>query len=138
MKNTIRIPIKKTCERIDLAQNFRSRKEILDGVNFIFSQIMTKKASELDYGEAEALRCGFSYPQNDKSLCSPIEVALFAKEIHPTPKEDDEEGDLQGFEKEAVYIVNRLQKLIQNNYPHEGLSTIKMARYRHFIAFSAK
>ena len=77
---------------------------------------MTKKASELDYGEAEALRCGFSYPQNDKSLCSPIEVALFAKEIHPTPKEDDEEGDLQGFEKEAVYIVNRLQKLIQNNY----------------------
>ena len=109
-------PDKEDCERIDLAQNFRSRKEILDGVNFIFSQIMTKKASELDYGEAEALRCGFSYPQNDKSLCSPIEVALFAKEIHPTPKEDDEEGDLQGFEKEAVYIVNRLQKLIQNNY----------------------
>ena len=52
-------PDKEDCERIDLAQNFRSRKEILDGVNFIFSQIMTKKASELDYGEAEALRCGF-------------------------------------------------------------------------------
>ena len=36
-------PHEEDCLRIDLAQNFRSRKEILDGVNFIFSQIMTTK-----------------------------------------------------------------------------------------------
>ncbi len=31
------------CQRIDLHKNFRSRKEVLSGVNFIFRQIMGKK-----------------------------------------------------------------------------------------------
>lgn len=109
-------PERKDCERIDLAQNFRSRREILDGVNFIFSQIMTAKASELDYGEAEALRCGFPYPENPHSLSSPIEIALFARENNPAANSTSETDDLQGFEKEAVYIVNRLKQLMQDNH----------------------
>ena len=108
-------PSRTDCERIDLSQNFRSRKEILDGVNFIFAQIMTARASELDYGEAEALRCGFSYPENDKSLRSPIELALFSKE-NGSVDTDSAAEDLQGFEKEAAYIVNRIKELMQNNY----------------------
>lgn len=104
------------CERIDLSQNFRSRKEILDGVNFIFSQIMTEKASELNYGEAESLHCGFSYPENNKSLRSPIEIALFSKENTNMNTTNSTDDDLQGFEKEAVYIVERLKELKQNNY----------------------
>lgn len=108
-------PSRTDCERIDLSQNFRSRKEILDGVNFIFSQIMTAKASELDYGEAEALRCGFLYPKNDKSLCSPIEITLFSKE-NDSVDTDNTAEDLQGFEREAAYIVSRLKELMQNNY----------------------
>lgn len=109
-------PKRTDCERIDLAQNFRSRKEILDGVNFIFSQIMTVKASELDYGEAEALRRGFDYPENARSLRSPIEIALFAKENNNAAAANNETDDLQGFEKEATYIVNRLKQLMQDNY----------------------
>ena len=44
--------------KILLSDNFRSRPEVLDGVNFIFRNVMTRTAGELDYTEAEALRPG--------------------------------------------------------------------------------
>lgn len=44
--------------KILLSENFRSRPEVLDGANFIFRNVMTKTAGELDYTEAEALRPG--------------------------------------------------------------------------------
>ena len=103
------------CVRIDLTKNFRSRQEIIDGINFIFSQIMTEKAAELPYGEAEALCCGFDYPPcNQLTLKSPIELSLIAKE-NDTAKENTDEDTLQGFFKEAAYIVQRLKQLKQEN-----------------------
>ncbi len=44
--------------KILLSHNFRSRPEVLDGANFIFENVMTRAAGELDYTEAEALRAG--------------------------------------------------------------------------------
>ncbi len=44
--------------KILLSDNFRSRPEVLDGANFIFRNVMTRTAGELDYTEAEALRPG--------------------------------------------------------------------------------
>ena len=39
--------------QILLSQNFRSRKEVLDGANFIFSNLMSREMGEVDYGAAE-------------------------------------------------------------------------------------
>lgn len=44
--------------KILLSDNFRSRPEVLDGTNFIFRNVMTRTAGELDYTAAEALRPG--------------------------------------------------------------------------------
>ena len=44
--------------KILLSDNFRSRPEVLDAVNFIFRGVMTRAAGELDYTDAEALRLG--------------------------------------------------------------------------------
>ena len=41
--------------RIDFGENFRSHENILTTTNFIFYQIMTQEAAELDYGEKESL-----------------------------------------------------------------------------------
>ncbi len=123
-------PEQKDCERIDLSQNFRSRKEILDGINFIFAQVMTKKAAELSYGEAEALRCGLIYPEsisNAPTLQSPIELALFDKnninlladtgiDSEKNGNNDESDNDnLDGFNAEALYIVNRLKSLMNES-----------------------
>ncbi|WP_325176726.1 helicase-exonuclease AddAB subunit AddA [Paenibacillus alkalitolerans] len=51
--------------RIDLARNFRSRREVVDAVNFVFRQTMHETAAELDYDERAELVCGASYPEGD-------------------------------------------------------------------------
>ncbi|HIT32523.1 MAG TPA: helicase-exonuclease AddAB subunit AddA [Candidatus Enterenecus stercoripullorum] len=47
--------------KILLSDNFRSRPEVLEGVNFLFRNIMTSQAGELDYTQAEALRPGRAF-----------------------------------------------------------------------------
>ena len=51
------------CQRIDLHHNFRSRPEVIDAVNEIFSQIMKKDLGNIAYDEAAALHCGADYPE---------------------------------------------------------------------------
>ena len=51
--------------RIDLARNFRSRQEVVDGVNEVFRAIMREKAAEMDYDARAELVCGASYPAAD-------------------------------------------------------------------------
>ena len=53
-----RFPQREGCKRVLLGQNFRSRHNVLDGVNFIFRRIMSRAFGELDYGDNEALYPG--------------------------------------------------------------------------------
>jgi len=78
--------------KILLYKNFRSRKEILDGVNFVFSQIMSENIGELDYDENEALRPGLDYMQPDEGrICTgEIEVNIIDED---SCNEVDEEPD---------------------------------------------
>lgn len=58
------------CQRIDLHKNFRSRGEVLDGVNFIFRQIMRAELGNVEYDEDALLRNGAQFavgPQSDHS-----------------------------------------------------------------------
>jgi len=41
--------------RVDLPHNFRSRKAVLDAVNFVFRQLMRRDAAEVDYDRAAEL-----------------------------------------------------------------------------------
>ncbi|MFQ7550046.1 MAG: UvrD-helicase domain-containing protein [Blautia marasmi] len=54
------------CLRIDLHKNFRSRREVLDGVNFLFYQIMGEALGKVEYDEAAALYPGASFPRMEK------------------------------------------------------------------------
>ena len=49
-------------EKIFLSRNFRSREFIVDGVNFLFRQIMSAKLGELIYDADAELLCGAEYP----------------------------------------------------------------------------
>jgi ATP-dependent helicase/nuclease subunit A len=64
---------------IDLNRNFRSRLEVVEGVNFLFRQIMTKGAGEIPYDNQAALQYGASYISGQDQICTaegPIEVHL--------------------------------------------------------------
>lgn len=47
--------------KIILQENFRSRREILDGANSVFSLCMSKALGDIDYGEDEKLRCAAEF-----------------------------------------------------------------------------
>src|SRR5699024_5134265 len=53
--------------KILLSQNFRSRPEVLDAANFVFSNILSQEMGEMDYGDDERLYCGADYylPRTD-------------------------------------------------------------------------
>ena len=42
--------------RITLDKNFRSRKNVADGINYLFGQLMTKDTCGIDYSETERRR----------------------------------------------------------------------------------
>lgn len=64
--------------RIDLANNFRSRKQVVDGVNFLFRQMMNETVAEMNYDRKAELVYGASYydqsGRDDREL--PIEWML--------------------------------------------------------------
>lgn len=64
----------KAGRRIDLSRNFRSREQIIAGVNFLFRQIMNETVAELTYDSAAELVHGAAYPP-----LPPDDVAL---ELH--------------------------------------------------------
>ena len=47
--------------KIQLYKNFRSRDEVIKGVNYIFKEIMSRVVGELEYTDEEALNLGASY-----------------------------------------------------------------------------
>lgn len=47
-----------TNRKILLFKNFRSREEIINGVNYVFKAIMSKELGELEYDDSEALKLG--------------------------------------------------------------------------------
>ena len=54
--------------KVLLYKNFRSRKNILDFVNVIFSNIMSKELGEIDYTEEEYLNCGKEFNDAEKNI----------------------------------------------------------------------
>ena len=111
--------------KILLFKNFRSRKEVVDAVNYIFTQVMSRNAGELDYTEAEALNPGASFPE------SPVDaVAGGEAELHivqtggvtvSSPEEESGEADQNidqeeempdNIQCEARLVARRILELI--------------------------
>ena len=124
--------------RIDLSHNFRSEAGILHAVNFLFTQLMTRGAAELDYGEKERLNPGLDYPRHDQAVTGPVEVLLIDRdgggESGQQETADGEQGDggqtdesaaemtdgadaaeLGRFEQEAWLIAKRMTELKADN-----------------------
>ncbi len=113
--------------RVDLARNFRSRAEVLHGINFVFSQLMAPRVAELEYGEAERLNPGPDYPAaNGNTLAGPVELCIIDRDSEGVPGCPDKEAEetdgeteaataeCSGFELEARLIAGRIQELMNS------------------------
>lgn len=111
----------KSCEKdtkIQLFQNFRSRKNILDLTNIVFSNIMSKKLGDIDYNENEYLNCSANYekPEENKKIAGKVELDIIdlAEEMEETETEAEE--IIEKNEIEAKFVANRIKELLEDNY----------------------
>lgn len=84
--------------RIDLNRNFRSRKEVLDGTNFLFQQLMGLTVGEIDYDEDAQLKKGAPYPEDTDY---PIELHLIDGAAETGEAQETDETEI-GFEAEEL------------------------------------
>lgn len=109
-------------QRIDLAKNYRSRGEVVDGVNSIFYRIMGRDLGNVAYDEDSALYLGADYPQKaaDQDY---MELCLIQK--------DDENTDKK--QQEARLVAHRIKKLVGNYEVSDGVGGLRKAGYGDIV-----
>lgn len=93
--------------RIDLHRNFRSRAEVLFGVNFLFGQIMERRLGNIDYDEAAALYPGAEFAPGNEDT-NPMEVLL----IDPDAGVEEEAPEETARELEARAAAERIRAIV--------------------------
>lgn len=107
-------------ETILLETNFRSRREVCDMVNFVFSQLMTEEVGEVRYTEEEELVPGAVYP----------DYAEACPEIHILDYSRDSEEDKAV--AEARYIAGRIREMVDSGYQVASKTGLRHCTYRDF------
>lgn len=110
--------------KIKLFKNFRSRSEIISGVNYLFKQIMSVNVGELDYDEEEALKSGATYPETEQICGGNIELHLIDKNSDSLSEEyeseaidinNDSEEVLDSIQIEARLVARRINELVNSS-----------------------
>lgn len=108
--------------RIDLHKNFRSRRQVLEGVNLIFNQIMTEKLGGVEYDEDAALYPGAEFAPGAREEFLEPEVWLVAgdqengaaeskqDEDETWDDEERQENDLR--RREAIMAAERILGIV--------------------------
>jgi ATP-dependent helicase/nuclease subunit A len=110
--------------KITLYKNFRSRSEIIEGVNYIFKRIMSLNIGELEYTDEEKLNLGADYKniEDEESITGgPIEVHIIEKSVKEAISEEEigealteeEEEPLDNVQLEARMVAQRIKELMK-------------------------
>ncbi|MGN0405961.1 MAG: helicase-exonuclease AddAB subunit AddA [Bariatricus sp.] len=125
------------CRRIDLHKNFRSRAEVLEPVNGIFRQIMTRNLGKIEYDDNAALYVGADYP-----ICPGNEAELL---LIDTEEEEEEQIDGSRLKKtaqaaremEAQAVAERIHLLMESQKIWDkDAQAFRKAEYRDIVILS--
>lgn len=118
--------------RIDLNRNFRSRKNILEAINLVFSYCMRSDVTEIAYDDSARLYAGLKHPDED----APVELHLLADgEEDAEDEEEDadeaaEDAALEGVEQEASLACARIKSLLGTPLWDEKQNAYRPVTYR--------
>ncbi len=125
--------------RLDLSKNFRSRPAIIDGVNDIFSRIMSPDFGEMEYDEKVYLCSGVVTPADlSEELSAPtLELILIDKNSSSPaaeePADEDEAGEIGDVEVEARIAVERIKELYGQRFYDTTLGCYRPLEYRDIV-----
>ncbi|MBP5378800.1 MAG: UvrD-helicase domain-containing protein, partial [Ruminococcus sp.] len=94
---------------ITLNKNFRSSPQVIDFVNYVFSQIMIESCGDIDYNSDEMLYFGaeqFSENDGEKRIAH---ISF----INDEPCEDEDDGDDVKADREAVFTAQKVARMLK-------------------------
>lgn len=103
---------------ITLDSNFRSRKEVTETVNFVFSRLMSKAAGDVDYTGEEKLVCKAEFPESEGN------ESEFVFLSRP--------GGMQADEAEGRWIAKRIKEMMASGYCVNKGGVMTPAQYGDF------
>lgn len=89
---------------LPLNKNFRSRQQVVDTVNAMFTGLMTQQYGDVDYNEQTKLVCGAEYPESEADYTSELHLLDYA--------EADDKVDA-----EAKYTAALINRMIKEKFP---------------------
>ncbi len=101
--------------KVILDKNFRSRDSVINGINFVFDKLMSKKCGGVEYNDEEKLTLGADYPDGNG----------YEMQIDLLEKSDEKSQIL-----EARHIANTINDLIKKGFmvkSESGLRTLKFS-----------
>ncbi len=102
-----------------LNANFRSLPNVLNGVNYFFSVLMSSHVGEVVYNQSEWLNCGLEQAGLNPPAGSPVLLDLVTLE----EKEKD---------KDALQVAARIHKLVQEKFEVRGKDGTRPVEYSDF------
>ena len=120
--------------KILLFKNFRSRENIIYGVNYIFNSIMSKNIGELDYDEKEELKLGAEFSEDNKDFFVGGATELHIIEKNKVEQDEieteDSEEDIDNMKIEARVVAKRIKELVTISEKSFGVFDKNTKEYR--------
>ena len=104
-------------KRISLNKNFRSRRGIINAVNYIFSRCMTAEFTGIAYDRRAQLTYGADCYDSDSR---PVELHLVERTAAPQPQSNIDQldpADIDATQREALVIAQRIRRIIADAQP---------------------
>lgn len=115
--------------RIDLMTNYRSREEIINGVNYLFRNIMSPDLGEIEYDELAELKPGL---ENHAMEQAHLELCLIEKNT-TSPSQDIDEIPLDHIQIEAEWIGKRIEELLEHEIWDAKQECYRYPEYRDIV-----
>ena len=113
---------------INLTKNFRSRQEVLDDINLIFSKIMDQEVGGAEYTKGHEMIFGFNDYNNNIENNNHLEIYNY--DLRRNSEQD---------EIEATIIANDIEEKIKNNIKvyDKDLENFRDITYKDFVIIAA-
>ena len=113
--------------RVDMGENFRSRREVLEFVNTLFGRIMTEGAAGMQYDARAALKAQFEYAPFTAvgGPGQPVELYILDEDStnEETDKENGDDADakdddgsttelIDATQRQAAFIARRIRQMV--------------------------
>ncbi len=114
-------------QKVMLSDNFRSRKNVIESINFVFRQIMSRELGDVEYNSDVELHYGASYYDKTEHICRHETELIIIDNNQSRGSNKEESGDsnepvpdssdtviaeLEKFELEAKIIASRIYELL--------------------------